>query len=457
MPSGLRIAVLLAALVAAAYLNSFAGAFQFDDFNVIVDNPTVHSLDAWFSDLGRGIRPLLKLTYVLDWIAGPGVAGFHAFNLAVHLANTLLVYALARLLAEGHGVRDDRQARVAAMVAALLFGLHPAQTEAVTYVSGRSISLMTTFYLGSLAAYAGGTLRSSRLLLHAVSPALFAMAVATKEVAVTLPLALLWWEASRREGPWAWREIARRQAPHWACLLVAAALLVAHPVYGSRIVPPLDGHSQYRNALAQVDAVSYLLLRLVRLHPLNIDPDLRVPSAWNLTLAVEAALLAAVAVAGVLSRSRRRWWGLGLAWFVLQLLPTNSVLPRPDLANDRHLYLAGFGLFVAAGIEAARAFAARPRAVLGVVAVAAAVLGAATAIRNRDYSTEVALWEQTAQVSPGKPRVFNNLGHAYWQAGRVDLAEAAYREALRLHPGYELARENLERVRGQRARPLVPE
>ena len=438
-----RIAALAVAAVALAYLNSFAGVFQFDDFKVIVANPTVHSLGAWREDLGGGIRPLLKLTYALNWIAGSGEAGFHAFNLAIHVANTLLVFWLARQLAAGHGL-EDSDARAAAAIAALLFGLHPAQTEAVTYVSGRSASLMATFYLGGLAAYAAGSARGNRGLLYGLSPVLFALAVATKEVAVTFPLALLWWEACRREGLRDWRTIARRQAAHWMLLVGVGAALLAHPQYATRLVPALDWESLRQNAITQLDAVTYLVLRLVRIYPLNIDPDLRAATEWNLTLAVEAAFLAALAVAALLCRKRRPWWGLALVWFVIHLLPTNSLLPRPDLANDRHLYLACMGVFVAAGIEVARVLSgARVRA-WAPVALVLMLLAAATVIRNRDYASEVALWEQTAAVSPGKPRAFNNLGHAYVQAGRADLAEAAYREALRLHPGYDLARANLE-------------
>ena len=448
-PSGLRVPALLVAAVAIAYLNAFAGVFQFDDFKVIVGEPTVHSLAAWLADLGNGIRPLLKLTYALNWTLGPGEAGFHAFNLAVHLVNTMLVYALAQRLSERHGLDAGRDARVAAVVAALLFGLHPAHTEAVTYISGRSSSLMTAFYLGGLLAYAAGSARGRGWLLYGVSPALFAMAIATKEAAVSFPLALLWWEACRREGRPGWREIARRQAMHLLVLLVAVATLLAHPVYGVRVVPALDVQSLGRNLLSQVDAITYLVLRLVRLHSLNIDPDLRMASAWNLTLAVEAAFLLALCVAGFLSLRRRPWWGLGIAWFFLALLPTNSLLPRPDLANDRHLYLAGFGLLVAVGIEVSRmtrASSPARRWTWPPAAAAIVLLGAATATRNLDYASEIRLWEQTARGSPEKPRVFNNLGHAYGEAGRLDFAERAYREALRLHPGYELARENLEVV-----------
>jgi hypothetical protein len=133
---------------------------------------------------------------------------------------------------------------------------------------------------------------------------------------------------------------------------------------------------------------------------------------------------------------------------VIHLLPTNSLLPRPDLANDRHLYLACFGPFLAVGIEVARAVSPRPRA-WAAVAVVTLLLAAATVVRNRDYWSEVALWEQTATVSPAKPRVFNNLGVAYEQAGARPRRGRLPRGPA-LHPGYDLARGNLDRINGVR-------
>jgi hypothetical protein len=450
---GNRIPLWLAAAVAAVYLNSFQGVFQFDDYRAIVFNPVVHSLSAWLDDLGGGIRPLLKLTYVMNWILGPGEFGFHLFNLAVHIGNTLLVYALTRLLIQGDGPEgrgpQARQVPAAAVLAALLFGLHPAQTEAVTYISGRSLSLMTFFYLGGIAAYAAGSLRRQPVLLYFVSPALFCLALATKEVAVSFPFALLLWEASRRDRAFDWREIARRQAVHWVVLGIAAVVLWQHPVYGTRVVPELDPQALYRNALTQINAVTYLVLRLVRIYPLNVDPDLPQLTAWSPVLAAQAVFLAGLVGLGLWALGRRPWWSFGLLWFFIHLLPTNSLVQRQDLANDRHLYLAGFGLFLAVGVELQRLEAAlvnRVRAMRLAAAATVVLLGAAAVVRNADYASEIGLWEQTARVSPQKPRVYNNLGYAYSDAGCLRLAERAYREAVRLDPHYEVARNNLGHV-----------
>jgi protein O-mannosyl-transferase len=443
MPRDRRILLGLVAVVAAAYLNSFQGVFQFDDYRAIVFNPVVHSLGAWREDLGHGIRPLLKLSYAMNWVLDPGELGFHLLNLALHLGNTMLVCVFARLLAPDRGP-------AAAVLAALLFGLHPAQTEAVTYISGRSLSLMTFFYLSAVTAYVAGSLRRRPWLVHVASPALFCMALATKEVAVTLPLALLLWEAARRDAPFRWREVARRQCVHWGVLGVAAVALLLHPVYGTRVLPELDPQALYHHLLSEVGAVGYLVLRFVRIWSLNIDPDLPQLTAWSPALAAQAAFLAGALGWSVWALRRGPWWwAFGVLWFFIHLLPTNSLVPREELANDRHLYLACVGLFFAAGVEVQRleaALAARAMAIRAGAAVAVALLAAATIARNADYSSEIRLWEQTVRVSPRNPRVYNNLGFAYSAAGCLRKAENAYREAVRLDPRYEVALGNLEIV-----------
>ncbi|MGZ8463901.1 MAG: hypothetical protein ACXW4I_11480, partial [Candidatus Deferrimicrobiaceae bacterium] len=196
---------LLAGAVVAVYLNSFRGVFQFDDYNVIVDHVGVHSWDAFLAGLPRGIRPLLKFTYTLNWTSGLGLFGFHFVNVTLHAANAVMLFFLASRIG-GPSVSG-----FAVLLPALLFAAHPVQTEAVTCISGRSVSLMAFFYLGSLLVYLRGRARGSRLLLHVASPILFLLAVASKEVALTLPFALVLCEVVRPERD-GWKEAFRAQA-----------------------------------------------------------------------------------------------------------------------------------------------------------------------------------------------------------------------------------------------------
>jgi len=414
----------LVAAVLAAYANAFGGSFQFDDFNVIVRQLAVHSLAAWWDSM-PGIRPLLKLSYALSWIAGGGSAiAFHAVNVALHAANALLAWAVLRVLWRRMGAGE---AEAAAFAGALLFALHPAHTEAVTYVSGRSVSLMALFYLGSVLAYL-------RAAPRWISPALFAAAVATKEVAVTLPAALLLCEAIDLRQPFDLRAALRRQRAHWALLAIGLAVMAMLPRYREMLEASLALRGLKEQLALQAAAIMRHAGVLVLAVPPNIDPE--VPFA---PAPAGFAILAAIAVGLSLLRLQP-WHAVALVWFFLHLAPTNSLLARADAVNDRQLYLASIGPLALAGL----AIALLPRWRAGVLVAAAAILFAATVARNQDYRSEVALWSDTARKSPGSPRAWNNLGYAYQLEGRREQARDAYERALALDPQDLKARINLQ-------------
>lgn len=432
--ASLRAPLILLAAVALAYSSAVIGGFQFDDFNVIVDNLAVTH---WPPDLS-GLRPLLKLSYAINWALGEGPAGFHAFNVLVHWLNSVLVLALGLRLSHQHLPAED--ASYAALVAALLFALHPAHTEAVTYVSGRSSSLMTCFYLASLLGYAHGRSLNSRRWMWAVSPLLFGMALLTKEAAVTLPLALLLWDrccTADRATRLPWWQL---QWVHWTLLLCAVGAGSLHAGYAEMLLPSLTMDT----LRTQVHGVAYLTSRWIQLDGMNIDPDLRRQDAWSVALVAQSLGIAALFVAGARCMRRRPWLGFGLIWFFIQLLPGNTLILRWDVANERQLYLAGIGLLMAVGIEWVRLAQRRsPRVATCALGALLAVLAAFTWSRNLDYRSEVALWEDTVRKSPAKARAHNNLGEAYRLAGSADMARASFQRALALDPGYLLARNNL--------------
>lgn len=416
-------AALLLASVLAAYANAFGGSFQFDDFNVILRQDAVHSLGAWWASM-PGIRPLLKLSYALSWSAGGGALAFHVVNVALHAANVLLVWALLRDLWSRMGVA---QAPAAAFAGALLFALHPAHTEAVTYISGRSVSMMAFFYLASVLAY----LREAP---RWVSPALFLAALATKEVAVTLPLALLLCEALDLRRPFHLRAALARQAPQWLVLAAGVALMAVLPRYQEMLAASLALRPIAEQLHLQVAAIARHAGVLILALPPNIDPQLpAMPPAAGL------AIFAAIGVGLALLRIQP-WYALALLWFFLHLAPTNSLLARTDPVNDRQLYLASIGPLALAGL----AFVALPRWRSAAIIVVAAALGAATIVRNQDYRSEVALWRDTVGKSPGSARAFNNLGYALQLEGRRDEAIRAYERALELDPDLVQARINLK-------------
>ena len=424
-------AALLAAVTVVAYLPSLAGPFQFDDYRVIVQDPAVHSWAALLAQAGAGVRPVLKASYALNWTLGAAPFGFHAVNIALHALNAVLLFLI------GERIRGQApNAAPVAFVAALLFALHPMQTEAVTYVSGRSSSLMAAFYLSALLAYLANR-------PWPVSALLFAFALATRETAVTLPAALLLVELCRGTP---WRTIARRQAAHWLLLTAAGAALLFNARYFDLVAYGFGERSLADNLLTQIAGVSYLAWHLVSLQGLNIDPALPALHEWTPALALQLALLLSLFTLGIASLRRRPWLAFGIPWFFLQLAPTNSFVPRLDVANDRQVYLACWGLFFALCVQ----LAALPLMMLRTAAAALCLLfAAASVLRQADYASEIALWDASVRSSPWNARAHNNLGYAYYEAGRKTEALREIRTALLLDPGLEKARANMVLLDGR--------
>lgn len=425
-----------------AYLNAFSGSFQFDDFNVIVDNARVHSLTAWFGGIG-GIRPLLKLTYTLNWLAGPGPWGFHLVNLAIHGANGLLAFMLLKRFAP-----NGEDSRPVALAAALVFALHPAQTEAVTYICGRSTSLMALFYLASLVSYDRAGDQSGRAW-NLLSVLFFLLACLVKETALTLPAALLLWECTAR--PWQGLKAALRATSlHWLLFGMLCVGLALNPRQQEILATSFSTRSVPLNLLNQVQAQYYLLRTWCWPVRLNIDPFLPPAARPTLAIAAMATLLLSLAGMGIVALRARPWLGFGLLWFFLHLVPTNSFIPRLDLVNERQLYLPSLGLaFLLACAAGAilRRFRVDRKWALACFLLLMLLLGSRTALRNRDYRSEISIWSRSVAVSPDNPRAHNNLGYAYLLQGQKAQARKAFETALALDPGYATAKANLDSVK----------
>lgn len=444
-----RACLLLVLTVLLVYLRAGAGSFQWDDFQVIVDNPGVHSLRAWAAGALRGLRPLLKLTYTLDWLGGLGAPGFHATNVALHALNACLVFGLGRsLLGRGPG----------ALAGALLFALHPVQTEAVAYVCGRSMSLMATFSLGALLLHFRPVAAGRALARRVGAPLLFGLALLVRETALTLPLAALLLERVRGRS---WGAALRALGPLGAVALLALGAGMLHPGYRHFLQDTVALRGLLSTLLTQVEAWAYLASRLVLPGSLNLDPDLAVVAATSPGGLLGLGLLGAAILLALGRLGPGRFGALAVAWFALHLMPTNSVLPRLDVASERHLYLALAGVALAAGA----ALQGIPRDRQGLrssLAVAGfgllLALGLMTHQRNGAYASEIALWEDTARKSPLKARVHSNLGFAYQQAGLLEAARRAYLRALALDPAWHPAAANLATLGLDReGRPLPGE
>lgn len=467
-PSATTALACLLALVAAIYAVALPGPFQFDDRATVAVDPGAQSLVAWWTDAGRHVRPLLKASFAatsaLGDALGNAAAGHRLANVLIHLAAVLVAFALGRRIATTclSGV-DERTANRAALLAAAIFALHPLATEAVSYVSGRSMSLGTLLAMASLYAHIRARTDSRRWLWCTIAIAACGAAMLVRETAFVTPALWLLWEWAREDlrtpafSALRIRSLVGKAAMPAAIVGVFALWLLVHDRYAAlldlsrQIASGRLGEPSLLAALAYF-ASGFALLRYPNIDP-QVAPGLLSPEAR----VAGTAIVAAIVVLAWRRRKARPELLFALLWSAAWLVPLYAFPVRHDAVAERHVYSVLWGVAFALGLAWARwmrdpgpfRVAARASA-----ALALAALVTVTLVRNADYRSEVALWEAASRGAPEKLRVLNNLGVVYMEAGRWDDARRVLERAAALDPYDERVRENLLSARERRIEPL---
>lgn len=434
---------LLVAASGLAWANSLDGVFVFDDLTHIVRDREIHSLADPERLLEGTSRPLLKLSLAVSWaLGGNDPRGYHLLNLALHVLAGLTLYGVVRrtLLCDGLRARVGESAPWLAGSVALLWLLHPLQTQAVTYVVQRGEVLMGLAALATLYFSIRAAQGQHPRAWSAAAVTSCALGMGAKEVMVVTPLLVLLHDRTFLAGSFA--AALRRRGALYAGLaatwLVPFALIGTDTLFaGDFARPDLPTVSPLEYGLTQ----PRILLHYLRLSlwPSPLCFDYAWPPATSAAEIVPAALVVSgVALAGAWLLWKGSWLGFLAAWFFLILAPTSSFLPIQDLAVEHRMYLplaAVLTLGVVLAHAALGATGARRPALGAALAVATAtLLGLATADRNRDYHDELRLWRSVARVAPHNARAHYNLGTLLRDRGQPDAAIEAYRRSLELAP-----------------------
>lgn len=439
-----------------AYGNSFHAPFVFDGKELIEGQA---ANQAWPPLALRqpGVRRIGIYTFALDrlWCGG-ALWGYHLTNLAIHAAAAGLLYGIVRRTLSGDrfGPRYAAHAGGLALAAALLWALHPLQTQSVTYLYQRFESLMGLFFLAGLYCFVRAQATSRARWWYAATVGCWLLATGTKEVAAMFPFVLLWYD--RVFVARSWRELLTRRWLLYGFMSLVLAGGAAYVVslragYQSGGVLFVDKVTPWEYARSQPGVVlQYLRLAF---WPTGQCLDY----AWPVARGFSAIALPILVIGGLLAATiwavfRRPAWSFLGGWFFLILVPTSSVFPIIDLAYEHRMYLPLAALSVAVVMASYRlaaharrhgfALATNERlAVLG--GLAALLLGGATWMRNEAYRSEIAIWTDAATKAPHGARAYYNLAHAWEDTGEVDTAVAAYRRALSLDPGDVASLNNL--------------
>lgn len=446
----------LALVIGAAiipYLNALGADFTFDDLLAIRQSPLVTGpLDGWgilATPLYPGdlYRPLTLLSYALNEKLAPASARtFHAVNIGLHALVTALVFALGRRWC---------RSRPVALVAALLFAVHPVHTEAVTSIVGRAELLSALFGMLALVATLAA-MASTRPGWDTLALVAFGAAVFSKESGITiLPLVTLC-RAAHRGGSLAPAVGRELRSGHWIPFLAVAGLFVLArtQVVGSLTspIPPsaLDNFLAYvplqlriRTACAVLTDYAGLLLV-----PLVLSADY----SWS-QVVPQASWASAPALCGVAllagSLFGGLWWArpnprlsvLAVFPLVTLSLTGNFLFAIGTTKAERLLYLpsAGVALFVvalAAYLSPRRIM--RPAwLALGLLAGVVVAFSARTWLRNRDWRDNLTLFAATVRTAPRSAKAHHNLGTVLHERGELDRAALHLRQALELYADYD--------------------
>jgi tetratricopeptide (TPR) repeat protein len=482
------------------YSNTFNAPFQFDDTGNIADNSAIKDL-RYFSDpsfvkntnIQRSLIPLFKtryigyLTFALNYMLhGLDVRGYHLVNIFIHMLNSLLLYWFMTLtfrtpffLAAGrHPAFPDSSRNFMAFFTALLFAVHPIQTQAVTYIVQRFTSLATLFYLISFVMYIKwkesnerqAKFSASSAMLYAVSLLSAILAMKTKEFAFTLPLVMAMYELMFFDG-----KIKKRLlylTPFFLTILLIPMALAGTGGSFTDISGINDEAVNISGATGSISREDYLftqfrvIVTYIRLLFLpvnqNIDYDYPIyksffsPAVFLSFLFLLSVIIAVIYMYYLSKRSEtkdRSWLRLisfGIFWFFIALSAESAVIPIRDVIYEHRVYLPSIGFFIAltaavgAGMESWESRAAySKKAVVYVMITAVLVLSVAAYARNTVWQDSIRLWENAVEGSPNKAGPHIGLGLAYFKQGRTDEAINEYQTAQKLNPYENMVHFNL--------------
>jgi tetratricopeptide (TPR) repeat protein len=441
--------IVLAAL--AAYHNCFTGAFVFDDIPSIVENPRIRHLwplrRSQSPPIGLTVegRPVISFTLAINYALG-GVMpwGYHALNLAIHILAGLTLFGIARrtLLRPTMSERFGAEATPLALAIALIWTVHPLQTEAVTYVVQRAESLMGLFYLLTLYCFIRGVESRRPWRWYAISLTACLLGMGSKEVMASAPLMVLLYDwlfvAGSLQEAWTrrWRLYAGL-ASTWVVLgylLANVGNRGGTSGFGTEL-------TWWTYALTQCRAIVYYLKLSVWPYPLVFD-YYGTATVNHVGQALPYALvLAALAAGTVIALWHRCAIGFLGVWFFAILAPSSSVVPVAAQTMAEHRMYLPLAAVVTLGVIVINALLGRRS---DVVFLALAVgLGFLTIRRNQDYHTELSIWTDTLAKCPDSIRAHYNLGNMLLHAGKVPEAVDQYEQTLRLRPDCVEAHDNL--------------
>ena len=428
------------------YFNSLKGSFQFDDRNLLSKE--------WLADLASfnkdvqivafQNRPILLWTFAVNnHLDSQHPFGFHLVNLMLHiLVSALIFIILIRIqnyVPNDYSFEKKRKYRlldgqasgelIFPLGVALIFAIHPVNTDSVTYISSRSSLLATFFYLLTVYFFTEMMVPKrglkKRVLLGLFTIVGMYFAIASKLISVTLPCIMLIWFLlffSSRHYPSLLNHIFSPKIIIFYCFAGVGLITVLH-FFDVLYLPKDQGLELFGRIsyfLVQIKVTIFYYLKLFLL-PINLNVDSGFPfSTISKDWKIVFSIILIIGIIIMVLRLGNIWVKLGSVWFFVTLAPTSTVIPLNDLAVEHRMYLPmSLGLCLVAGSLISDSSKVRQMRSFVFILL---ICGLLTTVRNEVWVSEIKLWSDAALKNPNSPRVHNNLGKAFFEKGDLDSA-----------------------------------
>ncbi len=469
--------LILTLAIGALYGNTLSHSFHYDDFPSILEKPWIRGLDKIPTFITNiSIRPVVIFTFNLNYaISEFEVWSYHLFNILIHLAVVLLIYLFTKLMVNFlHRTQPSFPWtwKNVPFIASFIFAIHPLNTQAVTYISGRSSLLATVFFLATCILFFKGfpnnpqskenfslnpsTLKSTLYFFSAM--VCLILGGLSKIIVITLPAILFLCH---------FYFYSEKTFRNWITTAYVPILLIAMPMAAFIAYRFFSKGGILPTGPTEFSASTYFLTQTFvipfeyfwkMLFPINQSIEVHYPiiSNWStITNYIGLSVLGIFVAITFWVSSISRLAGFGLMWMFVTVLPTSSFVPLLDVAVEHRTYLPliGFSIFFATTINGIiqifKNSALKRNFAYGFCGFLGICMATLLVHRNSVWKDDVSLWTDARRKAPRLVRVYNNLGEAYDKLSRYPEAIEEFQAALKLDPNYVFALNNLGNIYGK--------
>jgi tetratricopeptide (TPR) repeat protein len=426
---------------------------NFDDDLYVYDNPLITrglSVDgisrAFTQGHARNWHPLTTITHMVDCqVYGLRAGGHHLTNVLLHTIGAVLLFV---------ALQQMTGAVWRSAFVAVLFAIHPLHVESVAWVAERKDVLSAVFFMLTLLAFVHYT-RAPSIWRYLVVASLFAFALMSKPMVVTLPFLLLfldYWPLRRFEGPHSSKE--QVAGLPWRSGMRSTPALVAEKVpllvlsagscavtfmlqkRATGAIPPLPFSWRIQNAFTSYVIYVYKTIWPARLAVFYPHPNDTLPT-WEVIFA--ATVLLAISATVIVLRRARPYLFTGWFWYLCMLIPVIGLVQVGEQGYaDRYMYLPSIGLFLIAvwfGADALTIWKYGSRVAVAVAVIVVFAMTWTACIQASYWRNSETLWNHALAVTIDNDFAHNNLGYLCVDHGELERAISHFEEAAQIRSG----------------------